>query len=188
MVKIYRLVSVTLILLLIQVADSHVFGQVGSSFPNMECTNLDDKAVQLPIATQGKYTLVGIAYSRKAEENLKTWFKPVFYKFIFKPENPPLFYEPYDVNLYFIPMFTGVSQATQGAARNKMRSQVDQKLHPYVLLYKGELARYRDALAFSSKDIPYFFVLDAAGKIVYATSGAYSEAKMAKVEEILDDF
>ena len=36
------------------------------------------------------------------------------------------------------------------------------------------------------KNLPYFFVLDEEGKIVYATSGLYSEKKMSNIEEILD--
>ncbi len=157
-------------------------------FPEIKALTLDNKDVSIPASTKGKYTLVGMAYSRKAEENLKTWFKPVFYKFIYKPEKPGLFFENYDVNLYFIPMFTGFNQASHGSARNQMRARVDHKLHPYVLLYKGELKKYKDKLAIAKKDTPYFYVLDESGKIVFATSGPYSEAKITRVEEIIDDF
>jgi hypothetical protein len=48
------------------------------------------------------------------------------------------------------------------------------------------LKTYKEALDFEKKDIPYFFVVDPEGKIVYATSGKYSEAKMAAIEENIE--
>lgn len=41
-------------------------------------------------------------------------------------------------------------------------------------------------LDFEKKDIPYFFVLDKEGRILYATSGRYSVAKMDEVEKVLE--
>jgi hypothetical protein len=55
-----------------------------------------------------------------------------------------------------------------------------------VLFYKGELKPYKEALDFEKKDIPYFFVLDKTGKIVYATSGKYTTAKMDQIENVLE--
>jgi hypothetical protein len=64
---------------------------------------------------------------------------------------------------------------------------VDPQLLPNILFYKGELKPYKEALDFEKRDIPYFFVLDATGKIVYATSGAFSEAKLDSIEEVIED-
>ena len=63
---------------------------------------------------------------------------------------------------------------------------MDPQLLPYILFYKGELKTYKDALDFERRDIPYFFVLDPEGKIVYATSGSYSEEKMDAVENVIE--
>ena len=92
----------------------------------------------------------------------------------------------YDVNVYFVPMFTGVNAAATGTAKRKALKNIDPQLLPYVLFYKGELKPYKDALDFEKKDIPYFFVLDPEGKIVYATSGKYSDAKLDKVESAME--
>jgi hypothetical protein len=64
---------------------------------------------------------------------------------------------------------------------------MDPRLLPSILFYKGKLKPYKEALDFQKKDIPYFFVLDENGKIVYATSGRYSDEKMAEVEEIVGE-
>jgi len=139
----------------------------------------------LPDAVKGKYTLLGLAYSKKSEDELTTWFQPVFEKFIQK--NKGLFEGfGYDVNVYFVPMFTGVNAAATGTAKRKAMKNVDPQLLPYILFYKGELKPYKDALDFEKKDIPYFFVLDKEGRIRYATSGRYSVAKMDEVEKVLE--
>jgi flagellar basal body rod protein FlgG len=92
----------------------------------------------------------------------------------------------YDVNVYFIPMFTGVKAAATGTAKRKAIKNIDPQLLPYILFYRGELKPYKEALDFEKKDIPYFFVLDETGKIVYATSGKFTTAKLDKVEEAIE--
>ena len=83
-------------------------------------------------------------------------------------------------------MFTGVNAAATGTAKRKALKNIDPQLLPYVLFYKGDMKPYKDVLDFEKRDIPYFFVLDPQGKIVYATSGKFSEAKMGKIEEVLE--
>lgn len=157
----------------------------GTYFPVMEAETVEDKKVVLPEAVKGKYTLLGLAYSKKSEDELNSWFQPVFEKFIQK--NKGLFEGfGYDVNVYFVPMFTGVNAAATGTAKRKAMKNVDPQLLPYILFYKGELKPYKDALDFEKKDIPYFFVLDKDGKILYATSGKYSSSKMDEVEKVLE--
>ena len=92
----------------------------------------------------------------------------------------------YDVNLYFIPMFTGVNTVATGPAKHKALNKLDEQLLPYILFYSGKLKPYKDALDFEKRDKPYFFVLDSAGKIIYATSGPYDQNKMKKIESLLE--
>jgi hypothetical protein len=159
---------------------------VGKMFPDMEAETVEDKKVVLPGDVKGKYTLLGLAYSKKSEDELNSWFTPVFEKFIQKSKGALTAGMGYDVNVYFVPMFTGVNAAATGTAKKKAAKNVDPQLLPYLLFYKGELKTYKEALDFEKKDIPYFFVLDAAGKIVYATSGKYSEEKMDEIEGAIE--
>src|SRR6188508_2620231 len=158
---------------------------VGKMFPAMEAENVEDKKVMLPDAVKGKYTLIRLAYSKKSEDELNSWFQPVFEKFIQKTTGVLAGFS-YDVNVYFVPMFTGVNAAATGTAKRKAIKNIDPQLLPYVLFYKGELKPYKEALDFEKKDIPYFFVLDEAGKIVFATSGKYTPAKMSQVEDVIE--
>jgi hypothetical protein len=154
---------------------------IGKTFPAMTAETVEDKAVNLPADVAGKYTLIGLAYSKKSEDELNSWFQPVFQKFIQKSTGLMAGFT-YDVNVYFVPMFTGVNAAATNTAKKKAAKNIDAQLLPYILFYKGELKPYKEALDFEKKDIPYFFVLDPKGKIVYATSGKYTDEKMDEVE------
>jgi hypothetical protein len=158
---------------------------IGTMFPDMEAETVEDKKVNLPQAANGKYTLIGLAYSKKSEDELNSWFQPVFQKFIQKTTGLMAGFG-YDVNVYFVPMFTGINAAATGTAKRKALKNIDPQLLPYVLFYKGEIKSYKQALDFEKKDIPYFFVLDPTGKIIYATSGKYTESKMDDVEGVIE--
>jgi len=157
----------------------------GKMFPAMEVETVEDKKVNLPQDAKGKYTLLGLAYSKKSEDELNSWFQPVFEKYIQKTKGLLAGFT-YDVNVYFIPMFTGVNAAATGTAKRKALKNIDPQLLPYVLFYKGELKPYKEALEFDKKDVPYFFVLDPAGKIVYATIGRYTDDKMDEIESVIE--
>ena len=158
---------------------------IGKAFPDMKAESVEDKVVNLPQDVKGKFTLLGLAYSKKSEDELNSWFQPVFEKFIQKSKGLMSGFS-YDVNVYFVPMFTGVNAAATGTAKRKAIKNVDPQLLSYILFYKGELKPYKEALDFEKKDVPYFFVLDKEGKIVYATSGKYSTAKMDEIEEVIE--
>lgn len=161
-------------------------GQVtGKIFPDMEAETVEDKKVRLPQDTKGKYTLLGLAYSKKSEDDLNSWFQPVFEKYIQKTSGV-LGGFGYDVNVYFVPMFTGINAAATGTAKRKALKNIDPQLLPYVLFYKGELKTYKESLEFDKKDVPYFFVLDPNGKIVHATLGKYTEDKMDAIESVIE--
>jgi hypothetical protein len=159
---------------------------IGKIFPSMEAETVEDKKVLLPVDTKGKYTLIGLAYSKKSEDDLNGWFSPVYNKFVRKTKGM-LEGMGYDVNVYFVPMFTGVNAAATGTAKKKALKNMDPILLPHILFYKGELKTYKESLDFEKRDIPYFFVLDPEGKIVFATSGAFSEDKLDEVEESIED-
>ncbi len=165
-----------------------VQAQVGQTFPNLKAETIQGKKIQLPAAGKGKFTLLGLAFSNKSDQALQSWFEPVYTRFMADRSNAGLFADfAYDVNVYFVPMFTGANKVAAGPARQKMLKGLDAELHKHVLLYVGELEPYQQQLGMQQKDEPYFFVLDEQGQIVYATSGSYSEQKMDEVEEILSE-
>ena len=164
-------------------------GIIGNLFPSMECENYNGEKINLPLATKDKYTVLGMAFSNDAETDLKTWITPVYNKFIVKPDenaDPFAVSFDYDINLFFIPMFTGLNQLTSKNSKEKIRSKTDKELYPHLLFYEGDKT-YKKELDFEKKDVPYFFVLDKTGKIVFATSGKYDSKKLEKIVDILEE-
>ena len=162
---------------------------VGKTFPNMGTITLQEVNINLPSDASGKYTLLGLAFSNKSEDDLITWLVPVYEKFIGNESGTltKLFAEmTYDVNVFFVPMFTGINTPATKPAMKKALNKIDPRLHPYILFYKGKLKPYKETLSFEKKDIPYLFVLDDKGKIVYATTGAYNGKKMSEIENVLE--
>lgn len=158
----------------------------GQPFPEMETETVDDEVITLPQDVNDKYTLLGLAYSKKAEDDLNTWFSPVYHKFI-KEATGVFASFAYDINVYFVPMFTGVNAVATGKVKKKTAEELDPKLVPNILFYKGNLKDYKDALNLDDKKVPYIFIVDQEGKIVYATSGEYTDKKMEKIEAVLDN-
>ena len=92
--------------------------QDGKDFPTLSGETLQGGEISIPESSKGKPTIVGMAYSPKAEDALRTWFNPAYDKFIIKSG---MFDDMYDVNVYFIAMFTGVKQTVMNNSKKKMR-------------------------------------------------------------------
>lgn len=165
-------------------------GVIGTVFPEMICEDYTGKAVSLPADVKGKYTLICVAFSTAAEPELKTWINPIYNKFIGKVDASKAdvfdITVEYDVNLYFVPMFTGFNKLASDNSKNKIKANTDKELYPYLLFYDGGKT-YKEELDFQKRDIPYFFVLDKAGKIIYTTSGKYDDKKMEKIIDIFEE-
>lgn len=149
-------------------------------FPDLSGETLEDKPVHIPADLKGKFSIIGLAYSDKAEKDLRTWLNPIYNKFV---EKSSMF--NYDVNLYFIPMFTGARQASMNYAKKELKEGTTKQFFSNILCYRGELKKYKDELQMKEKDKPYFFVLDKEGKIIYATSGNCTDSKMEEMESKL---
>lgn len=168
--------------------------QVGKPFPEIEGSVLsNDRQISLPGNAKGKVTIIGVAYSKKSDENLQAWYEPMYYRFVNPPTNEGsdvlggVDY-PANVNLYFVGMVRGIAKAASGKIEKKMREDIDSRFHGNIMVYDGGSVKdYIDQLNMDSKSDPYFFVIDADGEIVYATSGRYSKRKMQEIVSKVDE-
>ena len=99
--------------------------QTGQQFPALKGETMNDKTLTIPADTKGKFTIVCMAYSEDAEKELHTWFEPAYDKFIAKSG---MMDDAFDVNLFFVPMFTGAKAAAAGAAKKKIVAETDATL------------------------------------------------------------
>ena len=169
------------------ISHSAIGQDLNKPFPMLEGSTVTDSIIAVPNDTKGKYTVLGLAFSKKSESLLETWLQPSFDNFIApKLSKSPFNTFAYDVNIFLVPMFTGVNATAAKTAKKKALKKMDPKLYDFVLFYKGELKKYKSSLGLDKKDLPYFFVIDPKGNLVHAVSGAYSDYKMEEIEAILD--
>lgn len=156
---------------------------LGTIFPELKAETLENKIVNIPADTKGKSTIICLAYSDEAEKDLQTWYEPMYDKFIAKTE---LMSDVYDLNLYFVPMFTGTKETAAAGAKKQMKETVQADIQPHIIVYKGSIDIYKEKLKMDDKKKPYIFVLDKDGKIIYFTSGGYTEDKMDEIEDKIE--
>lgn len=159
---------------------------IGKVFTECSGETFSGKSVSIPNDTKGKFTILWLAFSRKAEDDMKTWLNPVYNHFIVKKDDEDAFSAAanYDINFYFIPLLNRVNQVL--GDKEKIKNKTDKEFWPYVMFFKGEVKPYVEYLSIEDKDTPYFFVLDESGKIVHWEKGKYTEAKLTKIEDYLE--
>lgn len=154
------------------------------TFPELIGETTEGTSVRLPAPSGTAYTIVALAYGKKAEPLLERWYGPAYSRFIAKNG---LFASTYDVELYLVPIFVGLNRTAYGTTMNRLRKEVDPEIARRVLFVQDDPKELVKHLGMTNKDIPYFFVLDPAGKILYRTSGAYSVDQLDALEEPMLD-
>ena len=98
-------------------ANSFLAQVTGKAFPALAGETLGNTKINIPTDTKGKYTLIALAPTRRSEDELRTWLQPCYSKFVLKNG---MMDADYDVNIFFIPMYTGISQPTTALAKKNL--------------------------------------------------------------------
>lgn len=151
--------------------------------PSFTGETLNNKQVTLPADSKGKYAFLCFASSMKAQKELETWMDPVYNKFIAKTGVMDAFF---DVQVFFVPVFSGSNASMQETVRKKFSETAQDDVRGNVLFCKGDLSEVMTALHIQNDNTPYFFLLDPEGKIIYRTSGAFSEKKFDEIDEMIE--
>jgi hypothetical protein len=167
-----------------------LYAQVGEKYPAMSGENLMRKNVDLPVRN-GKITLIALAYSEKSDEDLKAWRPALFDLFIQAPGTDLFDFEPYDGNVKFVVLLMGINKMAAGKVKSKLEEGVKDHWKEHIVVVKGKNIDNYPSLdlgkAKKERTKPYFFLLDKDGKIVYATSGAYTKEKHQELEKKLHE-
>ncbi|HNP48861.1 MAG TPA: hypothetical protein PKL85_08485 [Bacteroidia bacterium] len=151
--------------------------------PSFQGMTAENKSVNVPASVMGKYTLLCFAASSKAQTDLESWLEPVYNHFIAKTG---IMDGAYDVNVYFIPVFKGANVATKSTLKQKFRENAQQDLWPHILFCENDLSDVQEKLSMTKDNIPYFFLLDKQGKVIYKTNGAYTDEKYDELDEKIE--
>ena len=149
------------------------------TFPPLSGMTLEDKKISIPQQTQGKYTMIVLTYSAKASEQIAPWFDGLYEYFMMDPD--------YDMNLYVVPMISGAKSLIAGKIEKNLKKGIQAGYQKHFVLYQGDIDDYKKTLRMDNKDVPYMFLLDKSGKIVYQTAGNYSDAQLDRIEAKLPE-
>lgn len=152
-------------------------------FPELIGELLNSSPIIIPENCKGKYTLIGLAYSQKAEPELRSWYDPTIDKFILKRG---MFDSEYDVNIYFVPMFHGVTKVSYDKAFKKTKELTDERLYEHIVFFKGDLKPYKESLEFKYKEKPLFFLIDQDGNIVKRFQGEFRQKYFEEIVAYID--
>lgn len=153
--------------------------QAQSSFPQIVGETTEGNSVTLPDNSGSDYTIVALAYGKKAEPLLERWYGPAYSRFIAKNG---LFAATYHAELYLVPIFVGLNRSAYNGSMNRLRKEVDPEIARRVIFVKDDPRDLIRTLDMTDKDIPYFFVLDRNGKILQRVSGAFSVDQLDALE------
>lgn len=155
---------------------------LGEVFPELKGKSLAGNEVTIPTSTLGKPVILGLAFSPKAEQDLKGWMQPLYDSFlakhggVFEAGN-------FDGHIYLAALLSGAASLAGKGLEEKAAKGTDAELRPHVLLSKQDAGAILKAVNASDKTKPYFVVLNAKGVIKSIVSGAYTEAKMDELTE-----
>ncbi|TAG93468.1 MAG: hypothetical protein EAZ20_01630, partial [Bacteroidetes bacterium] len=115
----------------------------------------------------------------------------LFDLFIQAPGTNLFDFEPYDANIKFVVLLTGAKRIVSGKVKSKLEENVKPHWKEHILVVKGKsLESFPDLALGTNKEerkLPYFYLLDKNGKIVYHTSGKYSKQKQQEIDGHLQE-
>lgn len=153
------------------------------TIPEINGITAENKQIKIPQELRGKYSLLCFASSQKAQADLESWLNPIYQKFIAKTG---LMDDAYDLNLFFIPIVTISNTAFANSMKKKFMENTQADLLPNILFCRGNEEEILQKLNMLKSDIPYFILLDKNAKIIYRTSGRYTEEKFDAIDELIE--
>jgi len=146
-------------------------------FPVMKGTDLSGKNISLPLDAHGKFALIGMVRSMKAEQDMISWIEPTYASLAGNGF--------FQVKMYFIPMTGGIEGVSVETVKRKLKEAMDSSLYKFVMIYTGPVQDYVSKLGMKDKDLPYLFVVDPRGKVTYMESGKYTAQKLEAITDKL---
>lgn len=169
------LIAVAVLLTLVSKA------QVGEVFPIIETEKISGEKVLLPQKYEGRYVLMGIGTSKKAEEDLKTWQQPIYNKFIAKTG---IMDDMFNVEVCFIPVFTGTAKMAKSKVIKKLKENNEPMVINHVYIYSGVRETF-ESIGVDERSEPYFILVDSLGRIVWIEQGHFKQSYFDDIEAIL---
>jgi hypothetical protein len=167
------------ILILFSIFTLEGFTQI---FPSVKGETVENKSLTFPEDLKGKYSLLCFASSQKAESDLWSWLDPVYQRYIAKTG---IMDDMYDVNVFFVPVLTGTNVAFAATIKKKFKEAAQDDLKSHVMFCDQDGKEIIRELKMEPSEIPYFFLLDPNGKIIYRTNGKFTDEKFDAIDDLI---
>ncbi len=145
---------------------------INVAFPEVSAKTLLGNIITFPKCTNGKITIVCVAFNDAGRPKSDTWVKEI-----------PNKYTDSSIVFYEIPMIKNAPKMFRGMIEKGMRSGTDVKLHNNVANYYGDISVYKKVLLMDNESSCYTFLLDKNGKIQFSTEGSVTPENL----KLLDD-
>lgn len=152
--------------------------------PVISGVTINNVKINLPVDLKGKFSLLCFASSSKAENDLQSWLDPVYQKFIAKTG---IMDDMYDVNIFFIPVLTGTNFTFAGSMKKKFKENTQEDMQSHVIFCNEEGKNILAALEMEKSEAPHIFLLNKECKIIYRTTGGYTEEKFDHIDDLLEE-
>lgn len=147
---------------------------IGQRFPDIQGQTLSGRAVQLPLAVQGKPAVVIMGFSKEAGKPSLEWAR----RFV-RDHNLSA------VPIYQIPVLERAPRLIRPLIQSALRKEVEPPLHDFALLvYRGEQV-WKQRVGFSEPGHSYIFVLDKDARVIARASGLPNEAEYQRLKSSL---
>lgn len=153
------------------------------TLPEIKGETGDNRNITIPKELRGKYSLLCFASSTKAQKDLESWLDPVYQKYIAKTG---IMDDMYDVNVFFVPILTGSNLQFAATMKKKFKENTQADLQPHVLFCSEDGKDILTSLDMQKSDVPYFLLLDKDAKIIYRTTGGYTEEKFDAIDDLIE--
>ncbi len=132
-----------------------------TTFPEIRAQSLAGERYTFPEQTAGEIALIVVAFKRQSQPYIDQWVK--LWQDHFGSDNRYTFYE--------IPMLSSGLRIIRGMIDGGMRSGIPPEKQVHTATYYGPLEKYYQALGITDHSLPYYFLLDQQGQIVWRDSG-----------------
>lgn len=144
---------------------------------------LNHQQLSFPLDTKGKFTILCFATSLKSQNYLQTWLDPIYQKYIAKTG---IMDDAFDVNVYFIPILKTSSRNIQENIEKQFTDMTPNDLRSHVVFSDSPSEPLISNLKISDASLPYIYLLDKNGNIIYKTSGGYTEDKFDAIDDLIE--
>ena len=149
-------------------------------FPVLRTETLSGTMLELPRDITKKATVIAIAFERGVQEQIDAW-TDIISKL--NTENSS------DIDIYEIPMLKGRWKLLSGIIDGGMRSGIDERKHPFVATYYGDISQYKRKLEIKDESVCHFFILDSGGYITFSAAGSpnsgLAEKALSTIRQLL---